>query len=182
MSPETMQLFADAKNHWHDLARRHAQGVPHADDFRPEAMARWMPDATLVEFDMRGFDFRFRLVGTRIAAFYGEDFTNCELTRLSFALDRDNTDTFWHWWHRIEWPVPGVTHSDHVLAPGRTVMIDRLLLPYRGRTPHTAMLLAIQAPVRDCGGDWRHWQCSARERVRERRRRARAPLTNPWAA
>ncbi len=182
MIPTTHALFDEARAHWQRQAERHPGSLPHACDLKPEEMAAWMPDTLLVELDRRLFDFRFSLVGTRVVAFYGIEFTGRTLTQLPFALDWNNETTFWTWWNFVECPRPTQTTAQHLLAPGCPVVLDRLVLPYAGRTAARPRLMVLQrARLESFAGSLAAARLASERRI-ERRARSRPTLRTPSAA
>jgi len=182
MITATQDLFDEARAHWQRQAARHDTGLPRACDLKPEEMAAWMPDTLLVELDKHLFDFRFALVGTRVVAFYGTEFTGQTLTQLPFPLDWNNETTFWNWWNLVECPRPVQTTAQHLLAPGCPILLDRLVLPYEGRIAARPRLMVVQtARLENFAGN----PAAARpaiERMIERRAGARPTLRTPSAA
>ena len=182
MNQATQVLFDTASAHWQRHADNGDAGLPRARDLKPEDMAAWMPDTLLVELDRLLFDFRFVLVGTRVVAFYGTEFTGQTLAQLPFPLDWNNETTFWTWWNLVECPRPAQTSVRHLLAPDCAVVLDRLVLPYQGRSAERPRLMVLQAPrLENRAGD----PAAARpaiERMIERRAMLRPAFRSPSAA
>lgn len=176
MTLEVQPLFDAARKHWQMRADAAQGGMPEASKLRPEDMAPWMPHALLVDLDNVAFDLRFRLVGTRIVAFYGQEFTGLGLGALPFALDEDNDATRRLWWQAASRSVASQGAAKHAFAPDRTVVLDRLLLPYAGRIPGTRMLMVLQIPRPGAIDNWRVVARRAAERNVERRAQARHAL------
>jgi hypothetical protein len=182
MSQATQSLFDTARAHWQSCAEMRHACLPNACDLKPEEMAAWMPDTLLVELDRRRFDFRFALVGTRIVAFYGTEFTGQTLTQLPFPLDWNNETTFWTWWNLVECPRPMQTTAQHLLAPGCPVVLDRLVLPYEGRTAERPRLMVLQtARLENFAGCAAAARPASQRRI-ERRARPRQAFKTPSAA
>lgn len=182
MTHATQNLFDTALAHWHRQAAQHQARLPLACDLKPEEMAAWMPDTLLVELDKRLFDFRFALVGTRVVAFYGIEFTGQMLTQLPFPLDWNNETTFWNWWNLVECPRPVQTTVQHLLAPRCPVVLDRLVLPYTGRTAERPRLMVLQAARLENFAGCAAAARPASQRRIERRGKPRAAFRTPSAA
>ena len=182
MIQATQNLFDTARAHWKARADLRRGGLPRACDLKPEEMAAWMPDTLLVELDRRLFDFRFALVGTRVAAFYGIEFTGQTLTQLPFPLDWNNETTFWNWWNLIECPRPVQTTAQHLLAPGCPVILDRLVLPYEGRNADRPRLMVLQTARLENFAGCAAAARPANERAIERRAKTRSAFRTPSAA
>lgn len=173
MTLEVQPLFDAARKHWQMRADAAPGGIPQAAMLRPEEMAPWMPYALLADLDRAAFDLRFRLVGTRVVAFYGQEFTGLGLGALPFALDENNDATCGVWWHTAMRSLAAQGWAKHSFAPDRIVVLDRLLLPYAGRIPGTRMLMVLQVPRPGAIDNWRLTARRAAERGIERRAKAR---------
>jgi hypothetical protein len=182
MIQATQDLFDAASSHWQRQAALCRTGLPRACDLKPEEMAAWMPDTLLVELDRLLFDFRFALVGTRVVAFYGIEFTGQTLTQLPFPLDWNNETTFWAWWNLVENPRPVRTTAQHLLAPGCPIVLDRLVLPYQGRNADRPRLMVLQAARLENFAGCAAAARPASQRKIDRRTRPRPAFRNPWAA
>lgn len=176
MTLEVQPLFDAARVHWQRRADAAPGGTPEAAMLRPEEMAPWMPHALLVDLDCAALDLRFRLVGTRIVDFYGQEFTGLGLGALPFSLDEDNDATRRVWWRAGSRSVAAQGWASHAFAPDRTVVLDRLLLPYAGRIAGTRMLMVLQIPRPGAIDNWRITARRAAERSVERRAEARQAL------
>ena len=173
---EVQPLFDAARRYWQARADAAPRCLPEAARFRPEEMAPWMPHAMLVDIDRVAVDVRVRLVGTRLVAFYGQEFTGMTLGALPFALDQDNDATRRSWCLAAARPVAAQGWAEHAFALDRTVVLDRLLLPYAGRIPGTRMLMVLQIPRLSAIDDWRVAARRAGECGIERRAQARQAI------
>ncbi|WP_416900030.1 MAG: PAS domain-containing protein [Minwuia sp.] len=116
-------------------------GLPGRQDFSPERLLRYLPQIFLIDVEPGGERFRYRLIGTQIAAWSGGDATGrwlddpkCGPGRFEF-IDLVS--------RVVEGRGPVMTTGKEALFDGSAYLFDRLMLPLASDGAVIDMVLGV---------------------------------------
>jgi hypothetical protein len=109
------------------LMKKGERRAPARADIEPSEIVQLLPYVGLVDVTRDPLRFRFRLVGTAIAAGYGRDITGRFLDEVD--LDGHEQDIVAEYAHVVETWEPACSRWEYVRRDGRYVAYERLALP-----------------------------------------------------
>lgn len=131
----------DLFDYWKSLPA--VRGIPDAADFRPTAIARWLPDATIMEICSPDMAI-YRLAGTRVAERMGHDPTGVNV--LDIVADGYRRQAARDLHEIVYRPCGLLLRYVNTYSSGRMATIESLYLPLRPPAGSNPRVIAVHAP------------------------------------
>lgn len=133
--------LADLFEYWSSLPA--VNGVPDAADFKPTAIARWLPDATIIETRSPTV-MPYRLAGTRVAERMGHDPTGVNM--LDLVAENFRIQASRDVYEIVYRPCGLHLLYANTYSSGRVATIESLYMPLRPPAGSRPRVIAVHAP------------------------------------